>query len=227
MENKKTSHDAETIANLSIYGLKNSLFFINKFSPKTNTMEGIIILEHDENQNIIKKIVANKGIYKDKTWVFYQTITYEFDAAGQLTYEPKYSIEEEMPISETPEEFLTQRQHPDIMTIAQLKDYIVKLSKSGAITVTRNLMVDLYQRYTAPLLSLVIIFIGIPFSMKMKRHAGASSLGIAIVLAFLYYVLNAICIALGKSGFLYPLLAASLSHILALLLGLCLIIRMP
>jgi lipopolysaccharide export system permease protein len=229
MENKtKKNQDKETITNLSIYGLKNSLFFINKFSPKTNSMEGIIILEHDENQNIIKKIVANRGVYKNKHWVFYQTITYEFDINGQIKNEPKYSVEEEMSITEAPEEFLAQRQHPDIMNIAQLQDYILKLSKSGAITVTRNLTVDLYQRYTAPLLSLIIIFLGIPFSLKVRRHAtGVSSLGISIVLAFLYYVLNAISIALGKSGFLEPFLAASLSHILALVVSFYLIMKLP
>ena len=87
MENKsKKSQEKqkETINNLSMYGLRNRLFFVNKFSPSINTMEGIIILEHDEHQNITNKIVANKGIYKDNGWIFYQSITYDFDINGQI-----------------------------------------------------------------------------------------------------------------------------------------------
>lgn len=231
MENKAKKgplNEKETINNLSMYGLRNSLFFVNKFSPYAKTMEGIIILEHDEHQNIIKKVVANKGVYKDNRWIFYQCITYDFDINGQVKNEPRYSDEEIMYISETPEEFLAQRQRPDVMNISQLNDYILKLSESGATTVVRNLKVDLYQRYTAPLISLIIILLGIPFSLTIKkRAAGISSLGISIILAFLYYILNAISIALGKSGALTPVIAVSLSHILALLLSLYLILKLP
>lgn len=230
IENKSTKGQEkhrETINNLSMYGLGNRLFFVNKFSPGINTMEGIIILEQDEQQNITKKIVANKGIY-DNGWVFYQSITYDFDINGQIINEPRYYDEEIMSIPESPAEFLTQRQHPDVMTISQLNDYIWKLSKSGAATVVRNLKVDLYQRYTAPLLSLIIILLGIPFSLKIKRRAtGISSLGISIMLAFLYYVVNAISIALGKSGILMPILAVSLSHILALSVSFYLLFALP
>ncbi len=208
----------EVISNLSMYGLKNRLFFVNKFSLATNTMEGIVILEHDEHQNITKKIVANRGGYEDGLWRFYQSITYSFDENGQIISEPQYLEEEIMNIPDTPHDFLTQRQHPDFMTIAQLDDYIWKLSKSGAITVIRNLKVDLYQKFTLPLTSITIILLGIPFSVRMKKRAtGLSSLGISIMLGFLYYVLNAIGIALGKSGIFMPVLAVSLSHILALI----------
>ncbi len=225
---KGQEKEKETITNLSMYGLRNRLFFVNKFSPSINTMEGIIILEQDENQNITRKIVANKGVYSSKGWTFYQTITYDFDINGQVKYEPRYSDEELVPIPEGPEEFLAQRQSPEIMTISQLNDYLWKLSKSGAINVVKRLKVDLYQRYTAPLLSLIIVLLGIPFSFKMRKRAtGVSSLGISIILAFLYYVLNAMSIALGKGEVLMPFLAASLSHIIALSFSLYMIFTLP
>jgi lipopolysaccharide export LptBFGC system permease protein LptF len=114
------------------------------------------------------------------------------------------------------------------MTIAQLDDYIWKLSKSGAVTVIRNLKVDLYNRYTSCLTVLIIIFLGIPFSFIMRRRStGLSSVGFSLVLGFLYYVLNAVSIALGKAGLLVPILASSFSHILAFLSGFYLINKLP
>lgn len=226
---KKTKEKKpEVIDNLSMYGLKNRLIFVNKFSLITNTMEGIIILEHDEQQNITKKIVASKGAYKDGLWRFYQSITYNFDENSQISGEPQYFAEEIMAIPETPQEFLNQRQHADFMTIAQLDDYIWRLSKSGATTVIRNLKVDLYQRFTLPFTSLISILVGVPFSMMIKKRAtGLSSLGLSIMVGFLYYVLNAISIALGKAGILIPLLSASLSHLLILISTLYLIKSLP
>lgn len=226
--NQKKNKEKESINNLSMYGMGNRLFFVNKFSPAANSMEGIIILEQDKNQNISKKTTANKGVYTGGHWVFYQSITYDFDTYGQIINEPRYYEEEIMSIPESPEEFLAQRQSPDLMNISQLNEYIWKLNKSGAATVIKNLSVDLYQRYTMPLTSLIIILLGIPYSLRIKRKAaGISSIGISIMLAFSYYVLTAICVAFGKSGFLPPILSASLSHIIAVGLSFYLILGLP
>jgi lipopolysaccharide export system permease protein len=227
-EKKDKGQSPETIKYLSMYGLKNRLFFVNKFSTATNTMEGIVILEHDEKQNITKKIMAQEGIYKDGVWRFYRCTTFFFDEEGQVVDEPQYMEEEIMTITETPEEFLNQRQQPEFMTIAQLDNYIWKLSRSGAIGVIRNLKVDLYQRFTVPFTSVIIILLGIPFALIIKRRAtGLSSLGLSIIMGFLYYVLSAICVALGKGAILPPLLSVSITHILALFFSLFLITSIP
>ena len=227
-KSKSKEKRQEIIYNLSMYGLKNRLFFVNKFYRATNTMEGITILEHDEEQNLTKKIVANKGVYKNKLWKFYQCITYDFDRNGQILQEPRYLEEEIMTIPETPSDFINQRQRPDFMTISQIEDYIWRLSKSGASTVIRNLKVDLYQRFTSPFTSMIIILLGVPFSLIIRKRAtGLSSIGLSITVGFLYYILDAVSIALGKSGILMPILAASLSHIVALLSGLYMISILP
>jgi lipopolysaccharide export system permease protein len=218
----------ETINNLSLYGLKNRLFFINKFHTATSTMEGVIILEQDEHQNLMKKIVANKGIYQDGLWRFSQSITYDFDLNGQIIHEPQYMEEEIMSIPETPKDFVNQRQRTDNMSIAQMEDYIWKLSRSGANSVIRSLNVDLYVRYASPFRNVIIIILGIPFSLIMRRRAtGISSIGICILVGFLYYILDAVCIAFGKGGILPPVIAASLSHVIALTFGTYLIASMP
>ncbi len=218
----------EAINYLSMYGSSNRLFFINKFIPSTNTMEGITILEHDEHQNLTKKIVANKGVFKEGLWTFYQSITYNFDRNGQILEEPQYLEEEITDIPEKPSDFLTQRQRPDLMTISQMDDYIWKLSRSGASTVIRNLKVDLYQRFTSPLTSLIIIILGIPFALMIRKRAtGLSSIGLSIIMGFFYYVLNAISIALGKAGILIPVLSVSLSHIIGFAVGIYLITTLP
>ncbi|MCX5696279.1 MAG: LptF/LptG family permease [Candidatus Omnitrophica bacterium] len=218
----------ESLINLSMYGSKNRLFFVNKFYPSTKTMDGIIILEQDEEQNLTRKVVANKGVYEDGLWKFYQSITYNFDRNGQIIEEPQYLDEEIMTIPETPNDFLAQRQRPEYMTINQLDNYIWKLSRSGATTVIRNLKIDLYQKFTAPFASLVIILLGIPFSLMIqKRATGISSIGISIIVGFLYYIVDAVCIAIGRGGVLPPFLAASLAHIIALAFSISLINRLP
>ena len=225
---KRVGKKHEVISNLSMYGLKNRLFFVSKFHTGTNTIEGITILEHDEEQNLTRKIVARKGIYEDRLWKFYNCITYNFDINGQIKEDPIYMEEEIMTIPEAPKDFLAQRQKPDSMTIAQLDTYIWKLSKSGATNVIRNLKIDLYQKFTSPFTSLIIILLGIPFSLMMhKRATGLSSIGISIMVGFLYYIIDAVFIAIGRGGAIPPFAAASLSHALALTFSLIFIHNLP
>jgi len=224
----KKNKTIETITNLSMYGLKNRLFFIRRFSVAAETMEGITILEHDENQNLTNKIVASRGVYQNGLWKFSQCITYNFDHNGQVVDEPVYFEEQIMNIPETPRDFASLRQKPELMNIKEMQDYIWRLSKSGATTVIRNLNVDLYQRFTMPFTSIIIIFLGIPFSLMMRKRAtGMSAIGVSVIVGFLYYVLDAVCLAIGKSGLLMPSLAASLSHIIVLSGSLYLIQKLP
>lgn len=225
-QGNKNKEQRQSISNLSIYGLSNRLFFINRFIPSENRMEGITILQQDNSANVRQKIIASEGQYRNGQWYFYECIIYFFDDNGRLKGEPVYSQEKLMDITESPQDFLKQRQKPEFMSVAQLNDYIQKLSKSKAKTVIRNLKVDLYQRFFMPLTSLVILIVGIPFSLTMRRRAtGLSSMGIAIMIGFLYYVISAISIAFGKAGLLTPLLSASISHIIFLSLGIYLIYK--
>lgn len=218
----------EAMVNLTIYGARNRLFFINKYIPSTSTMEGVTILEHDNKQNIVKKIVANKGVFSDNLWKFYQCVTYDFDSSGQIVQEPQYFEEEIMTIPEGPADFIGQRNRPDYMTIRQLQDYIYKLSRSGATTLIRNLKLDLYQRFTSALTCLIIVLLGIPFSMMVRKRAtGLSSIGISIMVGCLYYVGDAIFIAFGRGGMIMPSLAVSATHIIAFSYGIYLIRSLP
>jgi lipopolysaccharide export system permease protein len=189
-------------------------------------MEGITILEHDARQNIVKKIWAEKGEFKDGLWRFYRSITSVFETDGQMKDSPQFMEEEIMTITETPRDFLNQRQEPAFMSIAQLEEYIWKLSRSGASGVIRKFRIDLYQRYLSPFTSLMIILLSIPFAFMMRRRSGGlASLGLALVVGFLYYILNAVSIALGNAGMLPELLSASLVHILALITSIYLIFK--
>jgi len=90
------------------------------------------------------------------------------------------------------------------------------------------LKIDYYQKFTSPFTSLIIILLGIPFSLMMRKRAtGLSSIGISIMVGFLYYILDAVCIAIGRGGVLPPLVAASLSHVIALTISVYLINSLP
>ena len=201
----------EKIKNLTFYGLNSRLYFIDTFDPDQNELHGITIIEHDENQNIKEKTVALKGVWTGIAWKFYQcqvTIFNEDDISTPLKI--KVYKEKLMDIKEDPDDFLKQRLNVTSMNIRQLNDYIDRFSKSGANKALNNMRVDLHQKIAYPFGNFVIVLIGLPFAMMIRSRKGSTfvSIGVALVVGFLYYVANAVSLAFGKSGLMPPLLSA-------------------
>lgn len=201
----------ENITNLTFYGLKNRLYFVDSYNPNDQELNNITIIEHDGDQIIKQKIVAFKGKWTGVVWKFYncQTTIFEngnFENLASLKFDP----EKLMDIEETPDDFMKQRIHVDTMNMKDLSDYIERFSKSGAMRAINNLRVDLYYKLAYPFQNFVIILIGLPFALMLKSRKGMTfaSLGIAVGIGFLYYVTQAVSLALGKGGLFPPLISA-------------------
>lgn len=205
------------IENLTFYGLNNRLYFIDKFSPATNELEGVTIVGYDPEQNIKEKIVAFRGSWTGIAWKFFQCQitsyeTLENNTVGKL----RFAREKLMDIKETPDDFFRQRIDISAMNIRQLNEYIGKFAKSGATRAINNLRVDLHQKIAFPFGTFVIVLAGLPFVMLIKSQKGMTftSLGIAVGIGFLFYVTNAVGLALGKGGLLPPILSAWIAPLL-------------
>lgn len=204
---EKDERADEVLTNLAIYGFSNRLFYIKAFKTKTNELEGLIILEHDNRQNVSAKISAQKTVWKNGHWFADKCYTYTMDENNRIT-DYQYRTAHVLAIEETPEDFLRQSRKISYMNSRQLLDYIHKLSSSSAETAIRNLYIDLYQKMVSPFTCFIMIFIGLPCSMAIRRKAvGFSSVGISVLVALLYYVFQAVAIALGKNN-VFPVAAS-------------------
>ena len=209
----------EPIKNLTFYGLKNRLFFIDAYDPNNSSLSGITIIGHDENQRTKEKIVALTGKWTGLAWKFYKCQITEFAVPGDdKTETVRYEDEKLMDIKETPKDFLRQRLNVSSMNIRQLRQYIKRFSKSGARTALNNLRVDLYQKIAYPFGNFIILLVGLPLALMTHRRKALTfaALGIAIGVGFLFYISNAVGLALGKGGALPPIVSAWLAPALFL-----------
>lgn len=216
----------EKIKNLTFYGLKNRLYFIDTFDPHTNELKGITIIEHDQQQNIKQKINAYRGVWTGIAWKFYQCQITTFNI-DNISAPLKIKIYKDklMDIKETPEDFLKQRLNVTSMNIRQLQSYINRFSKSGAVKALNNLRVDLHQKIAYPFGNFVIVLVGLPFVLMIRNRKGGAfvSIGLALVLGFLYYVANAVSLAFGKSGLFPPVISAWATPVLFTVIALTVI----
>ncbi len=199
------------IKNLTFYGMKNRLFFVDSFDPNTNELTGITIIGHDEHQILREKVVALKGKWTGIAWKFFncQITQYTTDQPN-VPGDVKIYQEKLMELKETPRDFLRQRLNINSMNIKQLFDYIKRFSHSGAVKTINNLEVDLHQKIAFPFRTIIIVLAGLPFALRIGRRKAMTftAIGIAVIIGFLYYVSDAVGLALGKGGALPPIMAA-------------------
>ncbi|MDD3375672.1 MAG: LPS export ABC transporter permease LptG [Candidatus Omnitrophica bacterium] len=216
----------QAIDDLTFYGLKNRLFYIDKFNPADFSLHGVTIIGHDENQQIKEKIVALNGKWTGIAWRFYRLQITSFDIPGDATTESiRYYDDKLMDIKETPQDFLRQRLDVNSMNIKQLHQYIKRFTRSGAQRALNNLSVDFHQKIAFPFSNLVILLVGLPLALMTNRRKALTftSLGIAVGVGFIFYVLNAVGLAFGKGGLLPPILSAWMAPGICLLVSLYLL----
>jgi len=130
-------------------------------------------------------------------------------APTAVTYTP---FERTMLTAELPAYFKSDEPVAEMMTFAQLQEYIARLKASGANVVPQ--MVALQRKIAFPLVTLVMTILAVPFAVTTGRRGAMYGVGIGIVLAITYWITMSISGALGAGGALSPMLAAWAPNIL-------------
>jgi len=75
--------------------------------------------------------------------------------------------------------------------------------------------VDLHGKLAFSFVSIILLVIGISFSLRSERSGGvAQSIGAGVIIGFSYWLVFAFSLSLGRSGTLYPILAAWIPNLL-------------
>jgi len=186
----KRQKSQKIIENLTFYGLKNRLYFVDSFDPNINKLTGITIIGYDDKQDIKEKVVALEGRWTGLAWKFYQCHVTTFNEGPGGSAPIRVYPEKLMDIQETPQDFLKQRLDVESMNIKQLQQYIDRFSQSGARRALTNLKIDMYHKAVFPFSTIVILLVGLPLAMASGRRKAQNftALALAITIGFLYYV---------------------------------------
>jgi LPS export ABC transporter permease LptG len=107
---------------------------------------------------------------------------------------------------EEPSYFKREVRESDTMRFAALGEHIRSLEMLGLDVV--KLKVQLQRKLAAPLVAVVMVLLGIPFSFIVGRKGALYGIGISILIAIFYWTCIATFEAFGNNAYLPPLLAA-------------------
>ncbi|PWT83871.1 MAG: hypothetical protein C5B57_05950 [Blastocatellia bacterium] len=113
---------------------------------------------------------------------------------------------------EVPSYFKSDTPDADRMTYGQLKRYIVQLRLSGFHVVPY--MVQLQRKVAFPFVTLIMTLLAVPLAVTIGRSGALYGIGVALVLAIVYWMTLSVFGAVGAGGLISPVLAAWAPNIL-------------
>jgi lipopolysaccharide export system permease protein len=210
--NKKTQFAQDNIwfrDNMNIYS-------ISYIEPQKGILKGLTIYNFDNDFNIIRRIDAKEVNWIDGKWIARESELFNFQE-GKL-FNKSTTAGDIIPLTEKPEDLKNIERLADEMSFGELLRYVNKLRREG-YAATRYI-VDLHSKISFPLVSVIMVMLGIPFALKSGRRGGiAVGAGVSIVIGFSYWVIFAINTSLGYNDIIPPMLAAWLTNFIFAGLG--------
>jgi LPS export ABC transporter permease LptG/LPS export ABC transporter permease LptF len=206
-----------------VFGKGRYIFSFLAYEDRTKTLSDVQVLEfHPEDFRMTRRIAAEEARFDGTGWVFFNGWMRSFGDDGGSSYTP---IERPVRLhySERPAYFQVEAKLPDQMTWSELRRYVQNLKRLGYAA--HEPTVRLWEKTSWPFISVIMALIALPFSFKMGKKGAMYGIGIALFLAFVYWVLFGLFTKLGEVGSLPAVLAAWSANILFGLAALYLFLR--
>jgi len=190
---------------------------IMKFNRTALTGENVLM--HSTRKDAQEQIQARRIYWEPATkqWMLEDGGWYRFPPE-EVQIEVERIKQCPAPIKETPEELFALEETPEQKTVARLRADIAR-AEALNMPVGRH-YTDLYAKFSQPLLSFVMIWLAIPFAIRLRRGGLAIGFGVSAAIAVLYLMVSRSTMGLGHYERISPFAAAWLANIVFLLIGL-------
>lgn len=174
-------------------------------------MRGLSIKRLDAERRVVERIDARAAVYRDSTWIAFDVTRREFDADGRETL-TRHDTLALLGVTETPEDFGWSPRPIQETSTRQLRRYIRRLSRAGEDVAEKE--VEYHYRFSYSLIGLIIVLLGLPLSVRMRRGGVMFGLGLGLLVSFLFWGAIQLSRAYGTSHVISPALAAWLPNII-------------
>jgi lipopolysaccharide export system permease protein len=189
----------------------NAIYNFKMFDVDKNILRGITINQLNPDFTLNTRIDAERAEWKNNQWVFFNLLIATFNQTNVPSLQ--WAKEKVIAIPEQPNDFKIIQKDAERMGYFELKRYVNKIRAEGYDV--SGYLVDLNGKIAFPFVCLILVFIGMPFSVRSERSGGLmQSLAMGIFIGFSYWIVHAFSMSLGRSGALPAFVAAWASNIL-------------
>lgn len=203
----------------------NSLMKVTEIDTEGKTLRGIRLFYFRPPFQLDRITEADEARYTSDGWILRNGHHRRFHSSD--TAELTLFAEQPIRIPLIPDDFSSSLVgNSETMTFREIRSYLGRFQQEG-FTFSR-LLTDYYGRMAFPLVTVVMVLVGIALSLRRSGVRGGSmavGIGQAFIVGFCYWTTHSIAIALGRGGALAPLLAGWMANALFLSFGLYLLLK--
>lgn len=203
------------------YKAENGIYWIRHFDGENLVMTAPTFYFFDDSFHLVKRVQAWKAFWEKDRWILKDGVEQKAGKAGD--YVIRTFKEMDLVLPERPDVFLRPAKRPEEMSYGQLKRFAEDIRLEGYNP--RKYMVELNLKLAFPLITLIMVMIGIPISLGIKRGGTPLAVSLGIGLCFCYLVTLGLSRSLGFSGTLPPGFSAWLANIVFFLFALYMMMR--
>lgn len=208
-----------------IFGKSNKIYNYRFFDPSRNVFANLSVFEIASDAFRLKRrIYASRAFWEPHIheWVLENGWVRDFSNGHVQDYQP-FSVHTFKELNEPPPYFKKEVKPSEQMSVLELRRYIRGLKQSGFDVV--RLSVDLYRKFSYPLIAFVVTLIAIPFSFSTGSRGALAGIALSIVIAIAYWSVSSLFQAMGNLSQLPPAVAAWSPDVLFTLAGIYLLMR--
>lgn len=194
---------------------ENSFINVDHFDSRNSALEQVTVFLLDRDFNLRGVVDIPRAEWSNDRWAAQEITEWAFQADGTMTPVPLPKLPK---ITEKPDDLKALARDPEQFSFFDLQKQITDMKNKGLDAT--DYQVDLQAKLAIPVISPLMILIAIPFALK-RRFTGSMSVsfGVAMLLAFSYWILLAFCLSLGHGGALPPSAAAWIPNAIFAMVG--------
>ncbi|PYX28211.1 MAG: LPS export ABC transporter permease LptF [Acidobacteria bacterium] len=210
-----------------IFGRNNQIYYYQFFDPDRDQFANVTIFQLDPASfSITRRIHAERAHWADNLnrWIYEQGWERTLRGSAIADFRP-YDVATFPEVSEPPSYFKKEVKQYSEMNYEELRRYIHDLQQSGFDVV--RLKVQLHQKISFPLITLVMAILAVPFSLSAGKKGPIGGVATAVGIAVVYIVVLRLFEGIGNVSQLPPALAAWSPDLIFALAGGYLILKVP
>ncbi len=218
-------------ANVFAQGRTDWFYMARVYSNAENKMiRPTIINLNPDHSTIVSRIEGDTATFAGENsaddtteWLFENPRTWTFDGEGRITTHTASHSSQTIFLEADLPAIMAQQAKPEEMNYHQLKQRAEILEARDQPT--QDIRTDLLRKITFPAGILVVMIIGFAYAIKSRAGTAMKIIGIGISWAVVYYLVNALLQALGRSGTIPPAAATVLPTVVFAVIALFLMRR--
>lgn len=202
---KSSTQSSKSYEDLAFSNVKdNYVFYIHQLDLKNNFAQGIQIQYLTPQGSIQKLIRAETGRWLDGEWWLFNGAILRYDEVGDLQNGAESFAKRIVHIQESPQALIREEKASEKMNYYELKDSFLKKFGKKIPSVQS---VELHSKLSAPWICFILVLMIVPIGLKIPKGGAFVVLGKTILLTLTLYGSQFISMALGKQGYIQPILA--------------------